>query len=55
LGGLAIAGGLGYNSPNLVAAGLALAGLVIAGLSARQAALTRRPGILGVRAAPLHE
>ncbi len=55
LGGLAIAGGLGYNSPNLVAAGLALAGLVIAGLSARQAMLPGNPGVLGIRAEPLHE
>jgi predicted MFS family arabinose efflux permease len=44
LGGLAIAGGLGYNSPNLIAAGLAVAGLVIAGFSARQAVLPRKAG-----------
>ncbi len=55
LGGLAIAGGLGYNSPNLVAAGLALAGLVIAGVAARQAGLRRNAGVLGVRAEPLPE
>lgn len=35
LGGMAIAGGLGYNSPNLVAAGLAVVGLMIAIWSAR--------------------
>jgi DHA1 family inner membrane transport protein len=55
LGGLAIAGGIGYNSPNLIAAGLAVAGLVIAGFSARQAVLPRKAGALPVGAEPLHE
>ena len=36
LGGLTIAAGLGYGSPNLVAAGLALLGLGIAVVSARR-------------------
>lgn len=40
-GGFVIADGLGYSSPNLVAAGLALTGLGIAGWSLR---LSRSPG-----------
>jgi MFS transporter, DHA1 family, inner membrane transport protein len=42
LGGIAIAAGLGYSSPNLVAAGLAVAGLGVALWSAKLAADSRR-------------
>ncbi|HEX3803936.1 MAG TPA: MFS transporter [Solirubrobacteraceae bacterium] len=53
LGGLAIADGLGYSSPNLVAAGLAAAGLVIALCFARLAARQRDavPGNICLEAA----
>jgi len=41
LGGLVIADGLGYSSPNLVAAGLAISGLGIAGWSLRLSSSSR--------------
>jgi len=36
LGGIVIAAGFGYNAPNLVASGLAIAGLLIAIVSGRE-------------------
>jgi DHA1 family inner membrane transport protein len=51
LGGLTIAAGLGYGSPNLVAAGLAALGLMIAIISGR---LDRR-GSVKPRSAPLEQ
>jgi MFS transporter, DHA1 family, inner membrane transport protein len=55
LGGLVIAGGLGYSSPNLVAAGLAAAGLAIAAWSARLAAISRKPAAAPLRAEPVRK
>ena len=49
LGGLAIAGGLGYGSPNLVAAGLAILGLGVAAASGR---LDRRHAAAAAEPAP---
>ncbi len=52
LGGMAIAGGLGYNSPNLIAAGLAMVGLMIAIWSARLGASGAAAGVdIGAHAA----
>lgn len=52
LGGIVIAAGLGYGAPNVVAAGLALAGLglaVVSGALARRGISRPRPGLHDVR------